>query len=51
MWRNGYAYLDDREHCKDLFNDLIAKQNFIWVSPKSKNANYKVEHPVFSNDD
>ena len=44
-------HLDDWEHCKDLFNDPIGKQNFIWGSPKSKNVNYKVEHPVFSNDE
>ena len=44
-------HLDDWEHCKDLFNDPIGKQNFIWGSPKSKNVEYKVEHPVFSTDE
>jgi protein CsiD len=44
-------HLDDWEHCKDLFNDPIGKQNFIWGSPKSKNVDYKVEHPVFSTDE
>ena len=44
-------HLDDWEHCKDLFNDPIAKQDFIWSSPKSKNIEYKVEHPVFSKDE
>ena len=44
-------HLDDWEHCEDLFNDPIGKQNFIWGSPKSKNVNYKVEHPVFSTDE
>ncbi len=43
-------HLDDWEHCEDLYNDPIGKQNFIWGSPKSKNINYKVEHPVFSSD-
>ena len=43
-------HLDDWEHCDDLFKDPIAKKNFIWRSPKSKNVDYKVEHPVFSND-
>ena len=43
-------HLDDWEHCEDLFNDPIGKQNFIWGSPKSKNVDYKVEHPVFSTD-
>ena len=44
-------HLDDWEHCEDLFNDPTGKQNFIWSSPKSKNIEYKVEHPVFSMDD
>jgi len=43
-------HLDDWEHCKDLFDDPVGKQNFFWGSPKSKNIDYKVEHPVFSVD-
>ena len=43
-------HLDDWEHCTDLFNDPVGKKNFVWGSPKSKNINYKVEHPVFSSD-
>ena len=43
-------HLDDWEHCEDLFNDPVGKQNFTWGSPKSKNVDYKVEHPVFSAD-
>ena len=43
-------HLDDWEHCDDLFNDPVGKQNFVWSSPKSKNIEYKVEHPVFSSD-
>ena len=43
-------HLDDWEHCEDLFKDPVGKQNFTWSSPKSKNINYKVEHPVFSED-
>ena len=43
-------HLDDWEHCEDLFNDPVGKQNFIWSSPGSKNITYKVEHPVFSKD-
>ena len=43
-------HLDDWEHCENLYNDPIGKQNFIWGSPKSKNIDYKVEHPVFSSD-
>jgi protein CsiD len=44
-------HLDDWEHCNDLYNDPDGKQNFVWGSPKSKNIDYKVEHPVFSTDD
>jgi len=43
-------HLDDWEHCDELFNDPIAKEDFVWGSPKSKNIDYKVEHPVFSSD-
>ena len=43
-------HLDDWEHCDELFNDPSAKEDFIWSSPKSKNIDYKVEHPVFSSD-
>ncbi len=44
-------HLDDWEYCDELFNDPIGKQNFTWSSPKSKNIDYKVEHPVFSEDE
>jgi protein CsiD len=43
-------HLDEWEHCEDLFNDPIARQNLTWSSPRSKNIKYKVEHPVFSED-
>ena len=43
-------HLDDWEHLNDLYKDEIGKQNFTWGSPKSKNIEYKVEHPVFSED-
>jgi len=43
-------HLDDWEHCNELFNDPVAKEDFVWGSPKSKNIDYKVEHPVFSSD-
>ena len=43
-------HLDDWEYLEDLSKDPIGRQNFIWSSPKSKNVDYKVEHPVFSND-
>ena len=40
-------HLDDWEYCKELYNDPIGRENFTWSSPKSKNVDYKVEHPVF----
>ena len=43
--------MDDWEHLGDFINDDVGKQNFIWGSPKSKNIDYKVEHPVFSVDE
>ena len=43
-------HLDDWEHCDDLSNDPVGQQDFTWGSPKSKNIDYKVEHPVFSFD-
>ena len=43
-------HLDDWEHCKELYNDPIGRENFTWSSPKSKNVDYKVEHPVFFED-
>jgi len=43
-------HLDDWEHLESLTNDKVGKQNFLWGSPKSKNVDYKVEHPVFSDD-
>ena len=43
-------HLDDWEYCDELFKDPVGKQNFTWGSPKSKNVDYKIEHPVFSED-
>ena len=43
-------HLDDWEHLEDLSNDPVGQEDFIWGSPKSKNVDYKVEHPVFSKD-
>ncbi len=43
-------HLDDWEYCKELYNDPIGIENFTWSSPKSKNVDYKVEHPVFFED-
>ncbi len=44
-------HLDDWEHCEDFSKNPIGRQNFIWASPKSKNVDYKVEHPVFTEDE
>ncbi len=44
-------HLDDWEHLEELSKDEVGKKNFIWSSPRSKNINYKVEHPVFSEDE
>ena len=44
-------HLDDREHLNELFHDNVGKQNFTWGSPKSKNIDYKIEHPVFFKDE
>jgi len=43
-------HLDDWEDIDEFFSDPIGKENFVWGSPKSKNVDYKVEHPVFSKD-
>ena len=43
-------HLDDWEHLDELSNDPVGQQNFTWGSPKSKNVEYKVEHPVFLKD-
>ena len=40
-------HLDNWEPCDDLVIDPVGRQNFIWSSPKSKNIDYKVEHPFF----
>ena len=44
-------HLDDWEFCDELSKDPVGKQDFTWGSPKSKNVDYKIEHPVFSEDD
>ena len=43
-------HLDDWEHLDELSNNPAGQQNFTWGSPKSKNIEYKVEHPVFKKD-
>ena len=43
-------HLDDWEHCKDFSTDPVGKQDFVWGSPKSKNIDYRVKHPIFLQD-
>ena len=43
-------HLDDLENLDDLFKDQVGKEDFIWGSPKSKNIEYKVKHPIFTLD-
>jgi len=43
-------HLDDWEHLNELSKNPIGRENFIWGSPKSKNVDYKVEHPIFFDD-
>ena len=44
-------HLDDWEYLEELSKDPIGRENFIWSSPKSKNVDYKLEHPVFKKDE
>jgi protein CsiD len=44
-------HLDDWEHLNELYKDPVGKEDFVWVSPKSKNTDYKVTHPVFFEDE
>ena len=43
-------HLDAWEYLDELSNNPVGQQDFIWGSPKSKNVQYKVEHPVFKKD-
>ncbi len=44
-------HLDDWEHSNEFSKNPAGRQNYVWNSPKSKNVNYKVEHPIFSDDE
>jgi len=43
-------HLDDWEHLEEMSTDPVGQEDFKWRSPKSKNIDYKVEHPVFTKD-
>ena len=47
---SAMLHLDDWESCDEFFKDPIGRENFVWGSPKSKNIDYKVEHPIFTVD-
>ena len=44
-------HLDDLENLDELLKDPIGKEDFTWGSPKSKNIDYKVKHPIFTEDE
>ena len=44
-------HLDDWEHLEEMSKDPTGQEDFAWGSPKSKNIDYKVEHPVFTKDE
>jgi len=44
-------HLDDWEHINELYKDPVGKNDFLWGSPKSKNIEYKVSHPIFFEDE
>jgi len=43
-------HLDDWEHLEEMSKNPTGQEDFAWGSPKSKNIDYKVEHPVFNKD-
>ena len=46
--QTNLLHLDDWEDLNQFKNNPIGKENFVWSSPRSKNINYKVKHPIFS---
>ena len=48
--QTALLHLDDWEHCEDLSKDPVGREDFVWGSPKSKNVDYKVKHPIFFDD-
>ena len=40
-------HIDDWEDLDKMSKHPVARQEFTWGSPKSKNIDYKVKHPVF----
>ncbi len=44
-------HVDDWAELNRFYRHPLAKQNIIWGSPKSKNVNTSIEHPVFFEED
>ena len=44
-------HLDDLENLDELLKEPVGKEDFLWGSPKSKNIDYKVKHPIFTEDE
>ncbi len=44
-------HLDDWQDLNKFYRHPLAKQNIVWGAPPSKNIDYKIEHPVFFEED
>lgn len=44
-------HLDDWADLDRFYNHPLAKQNIVWGAPPSKNVGYKIQHPVFFEED
>lgn len=44
-------HLDDWQDLDKFYNHPLAKQDIVWGSPPSKQVDYKVEHPIFFEED
>ena len=44
-------HLDDWQDLDKFYDHSLAKQNIVWGSPPSKQVDYKIEHPVFFEED
>ena len=44
-------HLDDWQELSKFYDHPLAKKDFQWGSPSSKNVSYKTSHPIFLDDD
>jgi protein CsiD len=44
-------HVDDWQDLDEFYHHPMAKQNIVWAAPPSKNVDYKIEHPVFFEED